>query len=751
MSLRVVIAQSDVKSAENLARYFVELGEQVWQAHDADEAIGLIEQLEPGIVVIDLHLAGDRFLSLLAFIRLEHPRARILFTSSYPDPERELAAREFGAVTFLQPPYNRHQIRKAMRDLSRGITVPRPDRRAVVQLPTVRVPLRVKITIPYLVLALVLAVAVAFVVSRVIGDSVESRFASEVAASGRQVSDWMVNEEARLLSTLRLVANTEGVLQAVVARDAEKLRELTFNVVLNAGEDAVEILSAEGESLLSIRRSDSEAGAEYAFSRGERIYQTWPFVQRVLEGQSDERGDKFVGIGRGNWGDYFYVAGPIQNAEGSVKGVVLVGRSLDSLVRQIREDTLVHVTVYDFEGLPLASTYMQLSEPERLPASQIEAVLARQAEASWMREVRVAEIDYRELVGPWLARGESQLGLIGSALAQTVLLQTSRVSGYQIFILALGAFVLVIAVGAVIANRITLPLLRVVHASTEVARGNLDIKVELEGNDEIAVLAHSFNSMIAGLREGSVYRDLLGRTVSPMVREELRQSLATGQLYLAGQSADAAVLMSDIHNFTQLTEHEDPTTVMDWLNEYYGELVPIIINRGGVVNTFQGDALMAFFGILPRPMPADQSAYIAARTAIQMLRAVQRLNNSRRLRGSPPFLTGIVVNTGKVTAGSLGAADRMHYTVIGDTVNTTQRLQSVTRRYNESSIVISDTTYDALKDRASEFHSARLGAQIFKGKSRPLQVYRLWVSGSQSAPKHSLLKDHGRPGKIRRP
>ena len=89
------------------------------------------------------------------------------------------------------------------------------------------------------------------------------------------------------------------------------------------------------------------------------------------------------------------------------------------------------------------------------------------------------------------------------------------------------------------------------------------------------------------------------------------------------------------------------------------------------------------------------------------------------------FDTGIVINSGKVTAGTLGAADRLHYTVIGDTVNATHRLQSIARTFGESGVAISGGTYEALGDRRDEFNLDRLGAYQVKGKSERMVVYRM--------------------------
>jgi len=260
----------------------------------------------------------------------------------------------------------------------------------------------------------------------------------------------------------------------------------------------------------------------------------------------------------------------------------------------------------------------------------------------------------------------------------------------------------------------------------EVANGNLDVKVESKGNDEVAVLAHSFNSMIAGLQEGSIYRDLLGRTVSPEVREQLRHTFSSGDLRLEGQDAVATVMFADIRDFTSLAEKSDPSTIFEWLNEYFGVLLPSITESSGVVNKLDGDAVLAFFGILPKILDSQTSAFCACQAALQMNQAIVALNERRRDRGDLPFITGIGIHTGEVIAGGLGTHDRIHYTIIGDTVNTTQRIEGLTRElFTDNGVLISQATLDALGDQKERFVLEPIGRHSVKGKEERIMVYRL--------------------------
>ncbi len=735
MPIQVLIAQPHSTSSQLLFDLFKEQGATVKHANTPAEALSLLEQSQPDLVVVDLHATDKGWSDLLEQAQQQFPPAKILFTTHYPDPQQELAATEqYGAQVFLRPPFTRVPLEQALQKLNRAESKYAPSASsAQAKLLRVRVPVRIKITLPFILLALVLAVAAAFVVSRVVLDTVEERFTNQLIEAGKLTNDWMVKEEDRLLETLRLLAYTQGMAAAVTAADAEQVRRFALPLAINNQEEVVEILDRQGTSVLSLRHPKDGNLEDYHASRGETIFSRWNFVQNVLAQDVDSGRDKFAGLAHAPWGDYLYVAGPIVAENGDLVGVVLVGKSLSTLVQQARQNTLAHTTFYDFNGQPLASTFL---DPQALflPPESVSTVLAQQDQDSLRRPLSVASIKYSELVGPWevrefsgsQGRNNNDLGLMGVALAETFLARPSQITRLQIFLLTTTAFLLVIILGVYVANRITRPLLRVVEASTRVADGDLEVQVEATGNDEVTVLAHSFNQMISGLREGSAYRDLLGRTVSPEVREELRRAFASGEVHLQGQEAVTTVLMSNIHGFTRLAETAEPTTVLTWLNEFFGEMVPLITAHGGVVSQFEGDALMAFFGILPRPLPPQESAYQACQAALDMLAAAEQLNVRRIARGEPRFTVGISINTGPVTAGGLGSNDRLHYTIIGDTVNTTARLESLTRQFGEeSSALISQHTLFALRERHHEFQLQPLGAHAFRGKVEQVLVYQL--------------------------
>lgn len=726
MPLRILLVQPEPEAAQPLERFFTDQGDQVWIASDPVKAVPMLEEADPQILFLDLHYPGAGWLNFMRLARQKYPTLRIIATNKHPDLKREMIARENGAHAFLRQPFTPRWITEALQTARSDGDPTTPVRERPTAAPKVQVPVGFKITLPYLILALLFALASAYIISRVALESVEERFFNQLSGVARQNSDWMVREETNLLETLRLIANTQGVAEAMAEGDSEQLRLLTLPLVANANQEEVNLLDVNAVSLLSMHRVKDGAAGEYTFTRGEDYFYRLDFVQKTLLGQADTLGDKYAGLLVAPWENYFYVAGPVFDAQNRVVGLVLVGVTIQTLTEKMKSQSLSHVTIYDINGVPLGSTLFTPKDTLPVTGNQTLLVIHGQDQNSLKRDLVVTDVPYSELLGPWEVRSGDDFGILGTSLEQTFLISASTSTRVEIFVLVAVAILMVVFIGLFLAARITQPLNRLVKASSRVAQGDLAVKVDARGNDEVAFLAHSFNNMVAGLQEGYVYRDLLGRTVSPEVREQLRQTFSSGNVRLEGQEAVATVVMTDIRSFTTLSEQADPAAVLAWLNEYFGGLVPIITANGGVVNKFDGDAMLAFFGILPKKLSPKQGALAACQAALEMKTAIDKLNEERASHNEPLLITGIGLNTGVVIAGGLGSSDRMHYTIIGDTVNTTQRLESLTRDlFPGSGIVVGHSTYTALAEFRSAFIFEPLGNFTVKGRSEEVQVYHL--------------------------
>lgn len=723
---RALIIHSEEGVSKTFSSYLVKRGIQV---HSASGPNGFITVLKkkpdfvPVLVIIDLTLADDGWLQVYQQVTRLFPQAMVLVTTDRSDPNLIMRAKVHGIKNFLRPPYTEEGLMHALRRMSRETET---DQRIHKTLPKVQVPVRIKITFPYAILALLIILGAAFLASRVAVESVEERFANQLVSTAKLSADWMVREEDRLLSTLRLIRNTSGMVEAVQANNAEQLRTFILPVAVNSGEEVIAVLNSSGENLITLQHVAGGSLEEYEAVRGSVAFIDLEFVRRIYAQQVDEVGDKYAGLATHSDGVYFYVAGPIRDPDGNMAGIILVGKSTAALGRQMQEDTLAWNSFYDAGGQAISSTFSRFVEGG-IPIAQddLQTFLTNSEGQSLLRAYSIEGQSYREVIGFWEARDNLRIGLIGVALPETIIIQTSAGTNSVIFGMLTLALILVVLIGLYIANHISSPLMEVVKASSEVAQGNLDVHLYSNGNDEVAVLAHSFNRMIDDLREGSLYRDLLGRTVSPEIRDTLRDTLSAGNLRLAGQNAMASVMLADVQGFTTLSESEDPATVLEWLNELFGKLVPIITTYSGVVNEFSGDSLFAFFGILPRPLPMVESAYLSCRAGLDMLAVIQDLNRIRDRRGDPKLSVGIGINSGPVTAGGLGTEDRLHYTIIGDTVNSTQRIEAIAHQLPESSLMISKATAIAIWDQRDQFRFMTYGEHVVKGKRETLEVFRL--------------------------
>ncbi|HLJ94298.1 MAG TPA: adenylate/guanylate cyclase domain-containing protein [Gemmataceae bacterium] len=184
---------------------------------------------------------------------------------------------------------------------------------------------------------------------------------------------------------------------------------------------------------------------------------------------------------------------------------------------------------------------------------------------------------------------------------------------------------------------------------------------------------------------------------------------------------EATVLFCDVRNFTPLSEGLPPEQVVELLNEWFTEATRAIRRYGGVVDKFIGDAVMALFGV---PQPRDDAAADAVRAALEMRDALSALNLRQRVLGGKEFEIGIGIDTGEVVVGFIGSHMRQSYTAIGDTVNTASRLESATKDYPGSDILISEKTQEG-QQRLGVAETAFLGYESLKGKKQKVAVYQV--------------------------
>jgi class 3 adenylate cyclase len=219
-----------------------------------------------------------------------------------------------------------------------------------------------------------------------------------------------------------------------------------------------------------------------------------------------------------------------------------------------------------------------------------------------------------------------------------------------------------------------------------------------------------------------VSREEQGETLSRLLPSGLAEKLRTdGRRIGETERLVVTVLMSDIRGYSTIAEHADPTQLASQLNLHRAEMNRAILAAGGTVMQYVGDAVMAVFGA---PVAYDDHADRSLRAAIAMHDAQAAVNQRWEADGLPPFGLGIGLSTGEVAAALLGSDERVEYTVVGDAVNLTHRLQQFGQ---PGQTVLSEATWSALTKRPSQFE--QLDPEMVKGRDTPVVAYRITGTG----------------------
>lgn len=248
--------------------------------------------------------------------------------------------------------------------------------------------------------------------------------------------------------------------------------------------------------------------------------------------------------------------------------------------------------------------------------------------------------------------------------------------------------------------KLTLPSKQVRHVLLRAERleksGELGaVVVVLDDTTERELLIESFSQFVS--------KDVVERILS----SKSKSSRLTSEKKLC------SVLFADIRGFTALSERISPEQLAELLNVYFQVMIDEVSARGGMVDKFIGDKIMAVFS------GVDGGARKACQAAVRIQRALAVLNDQRQAEGAELIGVGIGVNTGTVMMGPVGSATRMNFTVIGDAVNVADRLQAMAKA---GEVLIGERTCEEV---AAVSTTQSQGTQALKGRKEPVTVFKL--------------------------
>ncbi len=253
--------------------------------------------------------------------------------------------------------------------------------------------------------------------------------------------------------------------------------------------------------------------------------------------------------------------------------------------------------------------------------------------------------------------------------------------------------------------RFTRPILEITHAASAIAKGNLNIKLNINTNDEIEHLAYHFNAMVKGLQEKKKMQKFVSGSTMDMIKSgSMRHNM------LGGEYRTLTILFCDIRGFTAMSEEKKPSEVISIVNFYLNLQSQIILNNDGDIDKFIGDEIMASFS-------GDDATNNAVKSGLEIQALIKKENIKRAKRGETVCEVGIGINRGEVIVGNIGSHEHMDFTAVGSVVNVASRLCSSAK---PGKVIVDKSTYD----RASCRYNTILQAPFtIKGISYPIDTY----------------------------
>ena len=263
---------------------------------------------------------------------------------------------------------------------------------------------------------------------------------------------------------------------------------------------------------------------------------------------------------------------------------------------------------------------------------------------------------------------------------------------------------IVLVFAYMLGSRFTKPILKLAGAVSAVARGNLDVDLNVATNDEIEDLGNEFKQMVRGLKEKKMLQKFVSGSTITMIKQGIPRDIRLG-----GEHKELTIFFSDIRGFTALSEAKGAQEVVAIVNFYFNLQAEIIRNWQGDIDKFVGDAVMAVFG-------GPDGIENAINAAIAIQQAIKQANIDRMTKELHTVQVGIGICHGKVVAGNIGSQDRMDFTCMGSAANLASRLCA---RARPAEILTNRQTYE----RTGRVHAVeKIGPIVQKGFATPIEL-----------------------------
>ncbi|HSG45620.1 MAG TPA: HAMP domain-containing protein, partial [Anaerolineales bacterium] len=383
--------------------------------------------------------------------------------------------------------------------------------------------IRFKVILPYLLLTLLVAVTGAYVVTRLVANSLEERLANQLLEAGRVVSDSMARQEIDQVQSARVVAFTRGLGEALRDENEEQIILLAKPAASGLNIESMILFDGQGREALHVIKQSNGSILDVS-QRGSKT--TLSIVDNLLSENNINSLPKRTLEKDPVDGNYYYLTSISVIFENQVVGVVTVGTSLNTLVPQLKSTSSSDVIFYDESGTAIASTLgVNTTDPLFLRTFTIEDnfynEIINQDDSVEGENFEVEERRYRSGFSP-LKISDDRIAVFAVVLPMDFVVEQSSVNRNNYIFLYSAAMIAVILVGYFIARMIINPLSSLVKTSRAIADGDLAKRTSVQTNDEIGVLANTFDDMTEKLQQHTNELEKTNQILEQMDRTKIR-------------------------------------------------------------------------------------------------------------------------------------------------------------------------------------------------------------------------------------
>jgi adenylate cyclase len=299
---------------------------------------------------------------------------------------------------------------------------------------------------------------------------------------------------------------------------------------------------------------------------------------------------------------------------------------------------------------------------------------------------------------------------IGIIIPEDDIIGNVRKNLMYVTLFSIGMLILILIVSSFLSQAIAKPMRVLSEEMAKIKTFDLDSDVELNtGLLEILDMRESFESMRSGLKNFKRY------VPSDLVAQLINENIDAG---IGGENRELTIFFSDIAHFTSISEQTTPEKLVQDLCLYFEIISKTILNNKGTIDKYIGDSVMAFWGA---PVRMQDHAQKACESALLIRSNLRTLFRQWGNQGKVPFNTRIGIHTGEVIVGNMGYNERLNYTVIGDPVNVSSRLEGINKIYG-TEIIVSQVTREQCRN-AFEFR--QLDRVSVVGRKEEFDIYEL--------------------------